>query len=158
MHKRDNAIKDITSPEILEEIIKLCPVCHVAMFDETYPYLLGFNFGYSNKSIYLHCTKEGKKIDLLRKNNHVCVYFDTDHEIFARNTPVACSWRMKYRSVQAFGKAFFVDDYNEKLAALHIFMANYTSQTFSYSTPAVNNIQIIRIDIEQWQGRSFEYN
>lgn len=155
--KRDNAIRDIEQENILEEIIHSCNTCHVAMVEDDKPYLLGFNFGYKDKTIYLHCAKEGKKLDILRKNNNVCVYFDSDHHLFARHKEVACSWRMRYRSVMAHGKAELINDYDQKENALKIFMSNYSDINFKYSKPAIDNILIIKIKIDSWTGRSFEY-
>ncbi len=154
---REKAIKDITETNQLEAIIKRCQICRIGMIDGNRPYVLAFNFGYHNKTIYLHCAKEGKKIDVLQKNNQVCIEFDTDHELFARHEHVACSWRWKYRGVLAWGKAVFVDDNDEKLHALKIFMQNYSDRDFKFSKPAVDNIQIIKIKIDEWTGRSFEY-
>ncbi len=157
MKKRDKAIKDICDITELESIIKKCSVCHVGMVDGDSPYVLGFNFGYENKIIYLHSTTEGKKLDILRKNPKVCVNFDTDFEVFARNEDVACSWRQRYRSVLCFGKVEFVENYDEKIEALKIFMRQYSSLEFKFSEPAVNNICILKIPVEEMTGRSFEY-
>jgi len=156
--QRDKAIRDITKEETLEEIIKSCKTCHVGMVDgSNKPYVLSFNFGFKSKTIYLHCAKEGKKLEILKQNNNVCVYFDTDHEIFSRNETVACSWRMRYRSVMVHGKAEFVEDYDQKIIGLKTMMENYSDINFSFSKPAVNNIEVIKIEVSEWTGRSFEY-
>ena len=125
MHIRDKAIKDITLENELFEVIKKCNVCHVGFVDGDTPYVLAFNFGFDGKSIYLHCAIEGHKIDILSKNNKVCVGFDVDQELFARHKEVACSWRMRYRSVIVWGKAEIISDYDEKVDGLKIFMMNY---------------------------------
>jgi len=152
-----NAIKQITDTNEIEAIIASCKICRIAMIDGELPYLLAFNFGYRNQTIYIHTGKTGKKLDVLAKNNKVCVLFDTDHELFFRNQPVACSWRQRYRSVMAHGKAVKVEDFEQKTAALNIFMQNYAEQQFTYSTPAINNIEVFEIKIERMTGRSFEY-
>jgi len=155
--KRDKAIKDITVDDRIEDVIKKCKICRVGMIDGERPYVLAFCFGYTDKTIYLHCAQEGKKIEVLKANNNVCIEFDTDHEVFARHEQVACSWRLRYRSVLAYGKAEFVDDYDQKVEALNLIMANFSERTFEYTKPAVNNIAIIKIKIDDWSGRSFEY-
>ena len=157
MNKRDKAIRDIINFSEIENIIKRAKVCHVGMVDGNSPYVLGFNYGYQNRTIYLHCAKEGKKIDILRNNNNVCVEFDTDHDYFFRHEHVACSWRMRYRSVIVFGKAIFVEKYEEKIEGLKIFMNHYSDKNFDFSPPSVDNIEIIKIIIEQATGRQFEY-
>lgn len=157
MYIRDKAIKDITDNSEMLEVISKCKVCHVGFSEDGIPYVLAFNFGYADGIVYLHCAKEGHKLNVLKNNNNVCVEFDTDHEIFARHKEVACSWRMRYRSVVAWGKAEIVEDYDKKVEALNIFMRNYTDMEFKYSTPSVNNVNIIAIAIHKMTGRKFEY-
>ena len=155
---RDKAIQDITELEELEAIINRCDICHVGMVDGNWPYVLAFNFGYEDQTIWIHCANEGRKLDVLRKNNNVCVEFDTDHKLFARHDHVACSWRWAYRSVIVEGEAIFVEDYDEKVKGLNIFMKNYSDREFKYSKPAVDNIQVIKIPVASITGRSFEYH
>ncbi|MDK2979333.1 MAG: uncharacterized protein PWP52_2047, partial [Bacteroidales bacterium] len=78
MVKRDKAIQDIVGMDELEAVIKKCKVCRVGMVDGDNPYVLAMNFGYEDQTIWLHCAKEGKKIDILKRNNKVCLEFDTD--------------------------------------------------------------------------------
>lgn len=157
MAKRDKAIKDIVELEKLEDIIRKCKICRVGMVDVDTPYVLAMNFGYDNQTVYLHCAKEGKKVDILKRNNKVCLEFDTDHKLFSRHEHVACSWRFAYRSVLVHGNALLIDDYDEKIEALSIFMKNYSDKEFEYSKPAVDNILIIKIPVDSITGRSFEY-
>ncbi len=157
MYARDKAIKDITRQDELIDIIRRCKVCHVGFVNDNKPYALAFNFGFNDNKIYLHCAKEGHKLDILAKNNNVCVYFDTDHDFFARHEEVACSYRMRYRSVQAMGKAEIVTDYDQKVNALKIFMKQYSEREFQFSKPSVDNVNIICIEIEKMTGRKFEY-
>ena len=155
---RDKAIQDIVAMDQLEDIIKRCRICHIGMVDFDRPYVLAFNFGYADQTIWLHCANEGKKLEILRRNPNVCVEFDTDHKIFARNEEVACSWRQAYRSVIVEGQAVFVNGYEEKVKGLDILMKHYSDKEFKYSKPAVDNIQIIKIPVASISGRSFEYN
>lgn len=155
---RDKAIQDITDMEQLESIIRRCQICHVGMVDGNRPYVLAFNFGYEDQTIWLHTAQEGKKIDVLRRNNRVCIEFDTDHKLFARHEKVACSWRLAYRSVIVQGEALFVDDYEEKMKGLNIMMKNYSDREFKYSRPAVDNIRMIKVPVASITGRSFEYH
>jgi len=157
MAKRDNAIKDIIELDELEAILKKCKICRVGMVDVDTPYVLAMNFGYEDQTLWLHCAKEGKKVDILKHNNKVCIEFDTDHKLFARNEQVACSWRFAYRSVLIHGNALFIEDYDEKIRGLKIFMKNYSDKEFDFSKPSVDNIHIIKVPVESITGRSFEY-
>jgi len=156
-YRRDRTIKDINKAEIQEEIIKDCKVCHISFVDGNKPYGLAFCFGYEDRTIYLHTSIAGKKLDILKKNNNVSIIFDTDHKLFYRHENMACSWRMRYRSVIVTGKAEFVEDYDEKIKGLEIFMRNYADREFEYSKPSVDNVNVIKIKVDQMTGRSFEY-
>lgn len=155
--KRDPAIKDIENQQELETIIAKCKICHVGFSADNKPYVLGFNFGYHQQTIYLHTLGEGKKMQILAQNPEVCVAFDTDHNIFARHEQVACSYRMAYRSVLAYGKAEIVTNYDEKMFGLKTMMSHYAQRDFKFSKPAVDNITIIKIPVRKMTGRTFEY-
>ena len=152
-----NSIVRFKNPEKLEEIIKKCDVCQIAMVDDDKPYIVTMNFGYKDKIIYLHSDKKGKKIDILMKNNNVSLMFYTDTEIFAYHEHIGCSWRMKYRSVVVHGKLYFVEDFDEKRRGLEIMMSNYTDKEIKFSKPAIDNIMVMKVEIEEWSGRAFEY-
>jgi len=157
MQKRDRTIKDILDFSDQEKIIKRAKICHVGMIDGDKPYVLAFNFGYENKTIYLHTSNYGGKLGILERNNNVCIEFDVDHELFYRDKEVACSWTWKYRSVIAHGKAEIIDDYEEKIKGLKIFMKNYSDINFKFSKPSVDNVIVIKIKIEKITGRQFKY-
>ena len=65
MRRADREVTDVN--EIID-IIDHCKVCHIAMMDGEWPYLLAMNFAYSYEDgqliIYLHSAKEGKKMHI----------------------------------------------------------------------------------------------
>lgn len=145
-------------PEDIRSIIDKCEACYVGMVDlEGKPYVLPFNFGFGDGVIYLHSAGEGKKIDILRQNPEVCVAFSTDHQLFHRHEPVACSYGMKYRSVLAHGKVVFIEDYEEKEMVLNIIMRKYTGQDFSFNAPAVNNVCVYKVEVTKFEGKESGY-
>jgi nitroimidazol reductase NimA-like FMN-containing flavoprotein (pyridoxamine 5'-phosphate oxidase superfamily) len=142
----------------LEEIIKRCDICHIAMVDRNdKPYVLPFNFGYKDGEIFLHSAQKGKKIDVLKKNNNVCVAFSTDYQLRFRDEHVACSYSWKYRSVLAYGKVEFITDFDKKVEALNTVMANYTEREFKFNDPAVNDVNCWKVIIEKLEGRAYGY-
>ncbi len=145
-------------PEDIRSIIDKCDACYVGMVDlEGKPYVLPFNFGFDDGVIYLHSAAEGKKIDILKQNREVCVAFSTDHQLFHRHEPVACSYGMKYRSVLAHGKVVFIEDYEEKEKVLNIFMRKYTGKDFSFNAPAVNNVCVYKVEVTKFEGKESGY-
>lgn len=140
-----------------ENIINEAIVCRIALVDGEKPYILPFNFGYENKTLYLHSASEGKKIDIIKKNNNVSISFDIDHELFHRDEGVACSYGMKYRSVIITGKMTDINDYNEKVRVMNIFMLKYAGKEFSYNAPAIKNVKVFKVEIEEMTGKKYGY-
>ncbi len=144
-------------PEI-ENIIRKCEVCYTGMVDEeNMPYVIPMNFGYHNNNIYLHSAQTGKKISILTKNPNVCVVFSTDHELRYVNEHVACSWGMKYRSILAYGKVEFIEDYDEKITALNCIMKNYSEKEFTYKQPAIIDVKVYKVVVDKFEGRVHGY-
>ncbi len=141
---------------LIEDIISKNAVCYVAMADlDGMPYVIPMNFGYKDDIIYLHSAKEGSSINALQKNPNVCITFCTEPTLTYQNKEVACSYRMKGASVICRGKVVFEEDYEQKIKGLDIIMAHYSSRTFSYSEPSVNNVCVWKVEVESISTKVF---
>ncbi|MCD4735169.1 MAG: pyridoxamine 5'-phosphate oxidase family protein [Bacteroidales bacterium] len=150
--------RQITLKSAIEEIIKKCDVCYVGMVEKNaMPYVLPFNFGYSDGVIFLHSGQTGKKINILKNNNSVCISFSTDHQLGWQTENVACSYSMKYRSALVYGKVYFIEEKEEKIQALNIIMAQYSNRKFKYNDPAVSNVLVMRVEADKMEGRAYGY-
>lgn len=138
----------------IKQIIDKCDCCFLAMVDqEGKPYVLPFNFGYEDDTIFLHSDTKGKKIDILKTNPNVCLAFSTDHKLFFRHETVACSYGMDYRSVLAYGKVVFIEDFDEKVRVMNIIMRKYAGKEFSFNAPAVNNVAVYKVEVSKIEGK-----
>lgn len=141
---------------LIESIIRECDICFIGVVTpEMTPYVLPMNFGYKDGVIYLHSAPTGRVISALENNPSICVSFSNNRELAFQNQEVACSYRMKSSSVVAFGKVSFVDDMAEKRKALDIIMEQYSDLDFSYSDPAVRNVKIWRVDVDEISCKEF---
>lgn len=146
----------IEGKEQIEEIIQSCDVCFIAVIDpENKPYVVPMNFGFKEDYIYLHGASFGKLIDSIKINPEVCITFCTPPQLAHQDAHIACSYRMKGKSVVSRGKIEFITDFDEKVDALNITMDNYTDQKFSYNTPAVRNVEVYRMKIEEITAKEF---
>lgn len=146
----------ITEQEQIKEIINSCMICFLGVADtDGTPYVLPMNFGYKDGVIYLHSAPEGHLIDIVNKNNKVCVTFSTESKLTFQHPQVACSYRMKSKSVVAWGKVEFIEDIIQKEEILHILMAQYSDLQFTYSKPALNNVKVWKIKIEKVTSKAF---
>lgn len=142
--------------EFFEETIKACKECFVGMIDrDGLPYVIPMNFGYKSDVLYLHSGPEASSIEALKENSNVCITFCTNTVITHQNEQVACSYRVQGSSVICRGKVEFVEDYDQKVAALDIMMEQYTDRPFKYSEPAVRNVVIWKIEIEKVSAKIF---
>ncbi len=148
----------ITSQEEIEAIIAKCDVCYVGLADtDGTPYVLPMNFGYKDGIIYLHSGREGRKIDILERNNHICITFCSDRVLSYQSEQVACSYTMKSKSVIVQGTVSFEEDFDKKVDALNIFMKHYSDKEFKYSDPAINNVKIWKVKVNNITSKAFGF-
>ena len=149
MRREERAIRD--QAEVLA-IMKEALVCRLGLSDEGTPYVVPMNFGLGEGCIYIHCSREGRKLDIIRKNDKVCFEMDLLREI--KQGPTACGWGARYESVIGFGHAVLVENPHEKRVALDRIMDHYGAQgPFSYADDTLAKTEVIRIDIESVTGK-----
>lgn len=148
MRRKDREIKDNIE---IESIINGSPVCRIALSDNGLPYIIPVCFGYNNKHLYFHSANDGKKIDLIKKNNNVCFEFDSYDGLIANGNP--CDWDVRYKSVIGYGKAFIIDLSQEKINALNIILRHYSDEVFVFPENSIKNVIVIKVKIEKITGK-----
>jgi len=152
MRRKD---KEIVDQKAMESIIEKAMICRVGMCWQDEPYVIPMNFGYENNYIYLHSASEGRKLDILRNNNKVCIEFDVDVEML--HSQEACKTSMKYKSILIFGTAVILKDIAEKKRALDIILHNYDNHNFPslfhYSEEVMGKVIIIKVKVEEMTGK-----
>jgi hypothetical protein len=153
MRRKDRQIEGHV--EIMS-ILQQADVCRLAMSDDNVPYIVTMNFGFGKeaaKSLYFHCAPEGKKIDILKKNNLVCFQADVGHEFFLHDVSCGCS--MQYQSVVGMGRISFVTEMSEKIEALQAIMTHYTKKSeHVFKNEMVERTAIMRLDIDEISGKA----
>jgi nitroimidazol reductase NimA-like FMN-containing flavoprotein (pyridoxamine 5'-phosphate oxidase superfamily) len=152
MRRQEQEITDIAA---IEDIIRKAQVCRLGLSENGRPYIVPLCFGYKDNTLYFHSAREGKKLDILRKNNKVCFEIDTDHELVIGKK--ACDCSMKYRSVIGFGRAELIEENEPKRRAFDIIMQNYSDDSFEYPEESIQNTVIIKVKIESMTGKKLGY-
>ncbi len=147
--------KEIENKDEIESIISGSDVCRIALSENNSPYIIPMCFGYKDNCLYFHSAADGKKIDIIKKNNRICFEFDLYGGLIKSKNP--CDWDVKYRSVVGSGKAFFIEDREEKKRALTIIVNHYSSDAHEYHNNSVENVTVIRVDIENITGKKSGY-
>jgi nitroimidazol reductase NimA-like FMN-containing flavoprotein (pyridoxamine 5'-phosphate oxidase superfamily) len=144
--------KEIKNKNMIESILQEADHCVVALSDNNSPYIVPMNFGYKNQTLYLHSSKEGKKIEILKVNNRVSFGVGMNIELVKDQKP--CNWGMKYKSVVGKGYAYFIEVSEKKKEALDIIVAKYSKNTnFEYSETSLNNLAVIRVEVKELTGK-----
>jgi nitroimidazol reductase NimA-like FMN-containing flavoprotein (pyridoxamine 5'-phosphate oxidase superfamily) len=154
MRRKD---RELTDPAEIRAILEKADVCHLAMSDNNVPYLVTMNFGLkSGKNIvlYFHAAYEGKKIDILKRNNLVCFGADIGHELLISETGTSCGCSMKYSSVIGIGSVSFVTERSERCEALEAIMKHYSQKPpYSFTEEMIDRTSILRLDVKEIAGK-----
>ena len=153
MRRKD---REITDAEEIRRILSRARVLHLGLNDDEGPYVVpmhyGFTFEDGKLTLYVHCAKEGRKLDLLRRDGRVFVEIDTDEALVPG--PTACSWGARYASVMARGRASIVEDGEEKLRALALLMKTQSGGDFSFTPAMAAAVTVLRIDAEDYTAKA----
>ena len=147
--------KEITDIIEIEAVISSADVCRIAMANDNIPYMVTMNFGYVSgveKRLYFHCAREGRKLEMIRKNNYVCFEFDTNHNLYKNTT--ACDFGMNYRSVVGYGKMIVITDDQEKRAGLDAIMSQYSKEKdYTFRQTSLDKMLLLRLDVLTMTGK-----
>jgi nitroimidazol reductase NimA-like FMN-containing flavoprotein (pyridoxamine 5'-phosphate oxidase superfamily) len=147
--------REISDQSAIRAIMEEALVCRIGLCDDGMPYVVPMNFGLGENCLFLHCATEGRKLDILRRNDKVCFEMDFLREI--KQGPVSCGWGARYESVIGFGRAILVEDPAEKRFALDRIMDHHRAQgPYAYPDDILAKTTIIRIEIENLTGKRHE--
>ena len=143
---------EITDQTIIEEILSKSDICRLAMVDGDQPYMLAFNYGYRDGKIYIHCAREGRKIDVLKQNNRVCFEIEQGVELVKHKK--ACGWATRYRSLVGYANVEILTGFVEKEDALKVIMVhNGAEGEINFEEKAVNATAILKLNITEVVGK-----
>ena len=143
--------EEITDKKEVEEILLNSPYLRLGLCNDGIPYIVPMSFGYKNGAIYLHSSKKGKKIGILKTNTNVCFETETDYEMVPSDHP--CAYDMKYRSVIGFGTATILEDEEEIRKGLDVIIERYHGGNYDPKSLNTGGLAVIRIDVEEMKGR-----
>ena len=142
----------------MDEIVKILDnskVVHVGMIDGDEPYVVPMNYGYTLEdgklTLWLHCAKRGRKLDVLRANNKV--FFEMECGIQPFDGDIACRYGISYSSIMGRGTAEIVEDVEVKKAALSHLMKAQTGMDFEFEDKMTTIVSIIKIDTIEFTAK-----
>jgi uncharacterized protein len=152
MRRRDRQVHEIKE---IEDIISRCQVCHLALADKHgHPYALALNFGYQPglpPSLYFHCARLGKKLDLIQANSQAAFIIDRPLELITG--PIACDWGMNYESVMGTGHIMIVTDTEELKRGLDAIMSHYGNSFPAYAPESLRETLVLKLTVSEMTGK-----
>lgn len=146
--------KAISDTESMLSILKRTQYVTLAMCDNNEPYLVTLSHGYdeSKNCIYFHCAMEGKKVDVLRKNNLVWGQALLDYGYSTGQ----CTH--KYATTQFMGRVTFLVDRTEKRHGLGVIAHQLEKNPElvlkeQIKGDSLETVNVGRIDIEYMSGK-----
>lgn len=147
MRRTDRAVTD---HEQIKSIIEQAKVVHIGMIDNDRPYVVpmqyGFVFADGKLTLYVHCAKEGRKLDIINKNPRVFIELETESAIVSGGD-IPCKYGSTYASVMGDGTAIIVDDVAEKIVGLRLLMKTQTGRDFEITEQMTKTVTVLRLDV-----------
>ena len=147
MRRTDRAVTDNRQ---IQAIIEQAKVVHIGMIDGERPYIVPMQYGFvftgGKLTLYVHCAKEGRKLDIIKKNPHIFIELETEAAIVSGGD-VPCKYGSEYASVMGDGTAVFVEDVTEKIFGLQLLMKTQTGRDFEITEQMTKSVTVLRIDV-----------
>lgn len=152
MRRKD---REVTGLDEIMQILDQCKVCRLGLSDQGAPYIVPMNFGAELEDghicIYFHGAKEGRKLDIIRKNPQACVEFDCGHKLLEGE--IACAHSFAYESVVGFGKAEILESHEAKAQGLAAIHRHMTGKVFAYTPEQTDIVAVLRVELEEVTGK-----
>jgi len=154
MRRKDKEITDVNEKLA---ILSKCKVCRLGLSEDNYPYIVPLNYGFSyddgKLTLYFHGATEGKKIDIIRKNNNACFEIDCDAKLIEGENP--CDYGYEFKSIIGFGEISIADTKDEKINGLNYLMKHQTGRAIKYefSEIELNNVLVLKMTAKEFTGK-----
>lgn len=152
MTRRERQVTDIN------EIIKILDnskVLHLGLVDGDEPYVVPMNYGYTYENekltIWLHCARQGRKLDVMRANPKV--FFEMEYGITPFEGEVACKYGITYSSLMGRGVATIIEDIETKKVALSSLMKTQTGKDFEFDDRMAEVVGVVKIDVLEFTAK-----
>ena len=153
MRRRD---REVVGLENILGILDKCEVMRLGLSVENKPYIVPMNFAYEvindQVSLYFHCASEGRKIDMIAKNNTVC--FEADCSYRTLKAAEACAWSAEFESVIGEGIIESLTDEVQKIHGLDLLMKRYGfAGNPHYKPSSISAVTVLRVSVSILTGK-----
>ena len=153
MRRKEREIVDKTA---LEAVIRDTFYVTVAIPTPDAPYVLPMNFGYEDGTVYLHCARVGKKLDILRAADGklpASLLFVSKASLLDKGKGIVCGLSARYVSVVATGVLEEVTDSDERLRGLRSVVQQVGVEDRTFTDGDLAAVIVLRITISGMIGK-----
>ncbi|MDE6906548.1 MAG: pyridoxamine 5'-phosphate oxidase family protein [Lachnospiraceae bacterium] len=115
------------------------------------PYGVPMSYAFADGKVYLHCAREGHKLDNITDTPQVCFTVVGDTEVLPEK------FSTKYKSAIVFGRAEVLEDSEEKMKGILALMGKYSADFLeegrAYAERAFAKFKVIKIVPEYISGK-----
>lgn len=150
MRRKDREVADFSA---MLEIVKACDCCRIGLVDGEEAYIVPMNFGYEAQgetlTLYFHCAREGRKLDLIPLQKRTAFEMDAGHGLIEGMS--ACEYSFHYQCVMGKGILEVLEEPEEKLHGLERIMEHYAHTTDWNLKPGTEkSVCVLRLKVEEW--------
>lgn len=150
MRRKDREVTELSK---VISIIEACECCRIGLVDEGEAYIVPMNFGYEitedEMKLYFHCAKEGRKMELLPKQNCVSFEMDTKHSLVTGEK--GCDFSFLYQCVMGKGCMKVLESPSDKMRGLNKIMTHYTKKdTWEFDAGLLDRTQVLELTVTDW--------
>jgi uncharacterized protein len=148
--------REVTEINNIEKILIQCKTCHVAMVDDGLPYVVPLSYGYkilegNILELYFHSALEGRKLDVLKRNNKVCFEMAYEGEPVHSENP--CNSGYYFASVIGFGEVVFIERTDEKSEALSVMFKHQAGRDVTFTADQIKSVCVFKIVSTEFTGK-----
>lgn len=154
MRRKD---KEITDPAQLEDILRSCEVCYLALQDGDAPYVIPLNFGHtcadSQITLYFHCAREGHKLDLLQRNPNAAFSMSTGVKLHI--TSPGCGSTSEYQSLCGAGILTILSPEQNQTALAAVTRHYAPADPCQFDPAAVRAVVTLALRVTRLTGKQY---
>ena len=160
MRRKEKAVTGLAD---IESVINAAPYFALGLTDHNEAYMVPLDFGYESNgqnlgTVYFHCARAGRKLDLLKANPRVSLLFvASGHALIDEGDgSLACTLNTDYRSVMALGEARVIEGEAEKLAAMRVVLRQHGCEHLPVDPKNLDKTALVRVDLNQAMGKAYK--
>jgi nitroimidazol reductase NimA-like FMN-containing flavoprotein (pyridoxamine 5'-phosphate oxidase superfamily) len=154
------ANREVQDRRELLEILEKCDVCRIGLTNSEAAYIVPMNFGFEWPedgllTLWFHCAREGRKLDMIRENGNVCFEMDCGHEL--KHGATACAYSMNFESIIGYGRICVEVDAARRIHGMETIMRKYSRESaFQFADAALAQTVALRLDVREFTGKRLQ--